>query len=155
ERRVPSLSIFTSDSIFKNWSRSIGELVSVGLTDPIWFRWTGYLIVVIPLLFWQSFRKQIAPPVFVAVLLVATFGLTIWQARWAYFFVMILVIALPALLEPIRPRAAVWCALVLSIFPILRDWDDRLWPNESALAVQVEHRVESVQLREIALMMRS
>jgi hypothetical protein len=59
-------------------------------------------------------------PLFIIVLLIATYLLTIWQARWAYFFVLIFAIALPALLEPIESRAAVSIAFILSIFPVLR-----------------------------------
>jgi hypothetical protein len=81
--------------------------------------------------------------------------LTIWQARWAYFFLLIFAIALPALLEPIKSRAAVWTAIILSIFPILRDWDARLWPNEAEFARRIEQRNESMQLRELAINMRS
>jgi hypothetical protein len=91
----------------------------------------------------------------VYVLLFATYLLTIWQARWAYFFVLIFAIALPDLLAPIKSRAAVWIAFVLSIFPILRDWDERLWPNETQLAARVERRNESAQLRELALSLQS
>jgi hypothetical protein len=53
----------------------------------------------------------------VLVLLVATYALTIWQARWGYFFVLIFTLALPRLLEPIKSPAAVWIAFFLSIFP--------------------------------------
>ena len=89
------------------------------------------------------------------MLLVATYGLTIWQARWGYFFVLIFAVALPALLEPIKSGVAVWIAFVLSIFPILRDWDQKLWPNEEQFAGRVEKRIESVQIRDLALSLRS
>ena len=67
----------------------------------------------------------------------------------------IFVIALPSLLEPIKSRAAVWVAFTLSIFPILRDWDEKLWPNELEVARRMEHRRESIELRELAVMLRS
>ncbi len=86
----------------------------------------------------------------ILVLLIATYGLTIWQARWAYFFLSIFVVALPLLLEPIKSRLVVWVAFTLSIFPILHDWDEKLWPNESELAKLVERQNESVGLRELA-----
>jgi hypothetical protein len=41
------------------------------------------------------------------------------------------------------------------MFPILNEWDERLWPNESTVALETEHRIESIQLRELALMIRS
>ena len=62
---------------------------------------------------------------------------------------------LPALVAPIKSRAGVWIAFVLSLFPILRDWDEKLWPNETQLASRVERRIESAQIRELALSLRS
>jgi hypothetical protein len=160
ERRVPSFAIFQSSPIFKNWSRTIGELAHVSPADPIWFRWTGYMIVVTPILIWSRVRERVVGtrggrtlPIY--VLLVATYLLTIWQARWAYFFVLTFAIALPALLEPIKSRAAVWIAFILSIFPILADWDAHLWPNGAEFARRIERRNESLQLRELAIKMRS
>jgi hypothetical protein len=166
ERRIPSFSIFYFGEIFKNWSRTIGELAHVSPTNPVWFRWAGYMIVLVPILIWIRVRaRELGAPsprrascgraLPMYVLLVATYLLTIWQARWAYFFVLIFAIALPALLEPIKSRAAVSIAFVLSIFPILRDWDERLWPNETEVARRIEQRNESVQLRGLALSLRS
>src|SRR5262249_11136309 len=80
---------------------------------------------------------------------------TIWQARWGYFFVLIFALALPVLLTPIKSGMAVWIAFVLSILPVLRDWDERLWPNEAQLAARVERRIESAQIRDLALNLRS
>ncbi len=168
ERRIPSLSILHSSAIFKNWSRTIGELAHVSPTNPVWLRWCGYLLLVAPFLIWMNIRTRRdgahpfdfaqgrlgrALPVY--VLLFATYLLTIWQARWGYFFVLILALALPVLLAPIKSPVAVWIAFVLSIFPILRDWDERLWPNETQLAARVERRNESAQLRELALSLQS
>jgi hypothetical protein len=160
ERRLPSFAVFQSNLIFKNWARTIGELAHISPENPVWFRWCGYLVLVTPFLIWmnvsRNFKKSERPmPWFVLVLLVATYGLTTWQARWGYFFVLIFAIALPALLVPIKSSAAVWIAFVLSIFPILRDWDERLWPNEAQLAARVERRTESVQIRDLALSLRS
>jgi hypothetical protein len=160
ERRVPSLSVLHSNGIFRNWAHTIGELAHISPVNPIWLRWCGYLLLVAPFLIWMNIRTRRdgahgvrALPVY--VLLFATYLLTIWQARWAYFFVLIFAIALPDLLAPIKSRAAVWIAFVLSIFPILRDWDERLWPNETQLAARVELRNESAQLRELALSLQS
>jgi hypothetical protein len=160
EQRFPSLSILQPDPIFKNWARTIGELAHVSPANAIWLRWCGYFLLITPVLIWISMnnnrrRSEAAAWWFVLVLLVATYGLTIWQARWGYFFVLIFALALPALLAPIKGPAAVWIAFVLSIFPILRDWDERLWPNETQLAARVERRNESMQLHELALSLRS
>jgi hypothetical protein len=156
ERRIPSFSIFYSDLLFQNWARTIGELARISPANPIWLRWTGYLLFVTPLLVWIGVTKsKRMTPVFILVLLVATYILTIWQARWGYFFVLIFALAMPSLLEPIKSRTAVWIAFFLSIFPILRDWDEKLWPNEAQLADRVAQRNESEQLRDMALNLRS
>ena len=103
----------------------------------------------------MSKSKSETLPVFVLVLVGATFLLTIWQARWSYFFLSIFVIALPRLLEPFKSRGAVWAAFAFSILPVLQFWDARLWPNDSELAAQIEHRNESKQLRELTITIRS
>jgi hypothetical protein len=160
ERRIPSFSIFYRDPLFQNWVRTIGELQHISPANPIWLRWCGYLLLVTPLLIWirlTGARKQSAEttPAFVLVLLIGTYVLTIWQARWGYFFVLIFALALPHLLAPIKSRAAVWIAFSLSIFPILRDWDEKIWPNEAQLANRIAQRNESAQLRNLALSLRS
>jgi hypothetical protein len=122
--------------------------------------WCGYLLFVAPVLMWTTFRtpRSGAPggrPLPIYVLLVTTYLFTVWQARWGYFFVLIFALALPALLAPIKSSAAVWIAFVLSTFPILRDWDERLWPNEAQLANRVERRIESAQIRDLSFRLRS
>jgi hypothetical protein len=153
ERRIPPMSIFQSNEIFKNWAHTIGELAHVSLLNPIWFAWAGYMIVLAPLLVWLGWSKgkNGSAPMFVIILLAASYLLTIWQARWGYFFVLIFAIALPGLLDPIKSRAAVWIAFALSIFPILRDWDARFWPNEAEYARRIQQRNESAQLRDLSI----
>ena len=160
ERRIPSFSIVYSNPLFQNWAHTIGELTHISPVNPIWLRWCGYLLLVTPFLIWfraarTRHKSELTPPTFVLVLLVATYLLTIWQARWGYFFVLIFALALPRFPEAVKWRGAVWIAFFLSIFPILRDWDERLWPGEAELALRVEQRSEVVQLRDLALSLRS
>jgi hypothetical protein len=160
ERRIPSFEVLASNPDFKNWARTIGELAHVSASNAIWLSWTGYLLLVAPALICMSAIKsrresELKTPLFIVVLLVGTYALTIWQARWGYFFVLIFALALPPLLEPIKSHAAVWTAFLLSLFPVLRDWDERLWPNDIELARRVERCSEAVQLHELALNLRS
>jgi len=156
ERRIPSFSILYSGALFENWARTIGELAHVSPANPIWLRWTGYLLLVTPFLIWIGVTKSKRnTPLFILAPLVATYGLTIWEARWGYFFVLIFALAMPSLLEPIKSRAAVWIAFFLSTFPMLRDWDEKLWPNQAQLADRMAQRNESVQLRDMAINLRS
>ena len=160
ERRVPSFAVLRPNGHFREWASTIGELAHVSPINPVWLSWCGYLLLFTPVLIWMSIRspRNGAPrggalPLY--VLLVATYFLTVWQARWGYFFVLILALALPSLLAPIKSRAAVWITVVLSIFPILRDWDQRLWPNEAQIARRMERRIESAQIRDLAVNLRS
>ena len=172
ERRVPSFAIFKPNGHLKHWSSTIGELAHVSPMNPVWLSWCGYLLFAAPVLMWISIRTPrntvpgSSPPwtgfavargyaVPISVLLIATYFLTVWQARWGYFFVLIFALALPALLVPIKSGVAVWIAFVLSMFPILRGWDERLWPNEAQLAGRVERRIEFAQIRDLALSLRS
>src|SRR5262249_12265008 len=158
ERRLPSLAIVQSNVVFKNWAGTIGELGQVLPANPVWLRWCGYLILIAPFLIWMCVRNRNGgrtTPVFVLVLLVATYSLTIWQARWGYFFVLIFAFALPGLLAPIKSGVAVWIAFFLSIFPVLHDWDEKLWPNDAQFASRMERRIESAQIRDLALSLRS
>jgi hypothetical protein len=160
EQRVPSFTILQSNGHLKNWANTIGELAHVSPTNPVWLRWCGLLLLLTPFLIWMNVRTrkdgaQGLRALAVYVLLITTYFLTIWQARWGYFFVLIFALALPALLAPIKSSAAVWIAFVLSIFPILRDWDERLWPNQTQLVSRVEKRIESAQIRDLAISLRS
>lgn len=139
-----------SSQIFLTWSATIGELRPVSIDDPIWLRWTGLLLLPLPALLWIAVRRTRTLPLFLAALLVTTFALTLWQARWAYFFVMMFALAVPACLSVIRNRIPVWLLIVISLFPILKDWDERLWPNESQSAAIAERRFEAVAWRQAA-----
>jgi hypothetical protein len=150
EQRLPSWPRFESNAVLANWAATIGELKHVPLDDPIWLRWAGLLLIPLPALLWIAVRRTFAVPIFLAALLAATFALTIWQARWAYFFVAIFSVALPGLLAVIKSRVIAWTAIVVSFFPILSAWDAMLWPNESENALRLERRLESIQWRAAA-----
>ncbi len=160
ERRLPSFAILQPNGHFKGWASTIGELAHVSPMNPVWLNWCGYLLLITPILIWVDLRPGTKDAhggraLIIYVLLVATYFLTVWQARWGYFFVLIFALAVPALLAPIKSAAAVWIAFALSIFPILRDWDERLWPKEAQLAGRVEQRVDAAQIRDLALSLRS
>jgi hypothetical protein len=86
----------------------------------------------------------------VVALLVAAFVLTTWQARWGYFFALMFALALPCLLGVIRNRIAGWLLMLLCLFPILKDWDERLWPDEFQAARAAERRLELAGWRDLA-----
>ena len=80
---------------------------------------------------------------------VLTCAFTVWQARWAYFFVVVLVMILPACLAAIEKRSLGWIIAILAFFPILQDWDESLWPNELKIARASQERAAAMQWREL------
>jgi hypothetical protein len=155
ERRLIFWPLPGTNAIFANWMGTIGELRPVPLNDPIWLRWAGLLLVPAPALLWIAFRKRNAIPVFLVALLLATFALTVWQARWAYFFVTMFAMALPVLLGVVKNRGVAWVAIGISLLPIMRDWDETLWPNESQNALRLERRREAMEWRSAAMSLAS
>jgi hypothetical protein len=57
--------------------------------------------------------------------------------------------------QPIKPHVMVWVAFTSSIFPVLCDWGEWIWPNEMEYARRVEQRNESLQLRDLAISLES
>jgi hypothetical protein len=147
EQRVVLWPFFAGDPILANWSRTIGELRAVPLNDPIWLRWMGLLLIPAPALLWIAFRKRFAVPFFMVALLLATFVLTVWQARWAYFFVALFALTLPALMGVIESRTVAWVAIAVSMLPIMKHWDETIWPNENQAVLRAERRLEATQWR--------
>ncbi|HEY8835449.1 MAG TPA: hypothetical protein VIM09_07665 [Chthoniobacterales bacterium] len=148
EQRLPAWPGNTQ--ILSNWAATIGELRHVSIDDPIWFRWTGLLLIPLPALLWIAVRRTRTLPIFLAALLLASFALTLWQARWGYFFVMIFALVLPACLSVFRNRIAGWIVIAVSLYPILKDWDETIWPNEFQTALIAERRAEGVAWRQAA-----
>jgi hypothetical protein len=144
ERRIPQWPNRELAGALKNWSGGIGELSHVSLGNPIWFSWCGWLLLLAPFLFWPKRRI----PWFLKALLIATFGLTIWQARWAYFFVMIFAMTLPELLLMTRKPVIAAAIFIIALFPITGSWD-RMFADEE-LARRAENNIEMVELHAIA-----
>ena len=153
ERRIPTLSVAINDPLFHNWSQTIGELRSIPLLNPIWFRWAGWLILLAPLgvFLGGSSNNGRSLPLTIRILLVLTFFLTVWQSRWAYFFVLFLALTLPSVLQISRWAILTWTAFGLALWPVLQDWDETLWPSDTLAAVQLEQRQQAVELRELAV----
>ena len=145
ERRLP---LIPSGALFWNWSGMVGEMAHVPLASTIWFEWVGWGVVVVPFLAWRAFRTEREGAWVPALLLLSTFLLTNWQARWGAYFAVAVAVALLLWLQSIHARVAVFCLAILSMFPIVAHWDRQLWPSEVEIARQSEARLEAVHLRE-------
>ena len=144
ERRLP-LPPPANVSTLGNWGGTIGELTHVPITSGVWFQWCGWLLILAPVLLWKLRQKTAW---FLSMLFVATFFLTIWQARWGYFFVLLFVLLAPGILSLIGKPWVAWSVFITALFPVLQAWDSTLSPEE--LARRWENRVEQIELRGVA-----
>ncbi len=157
ERRLPSLSLF-DQPLVRNWSGSIGELQKVPLFSSIWFQWGSLLLLIAPLTFLilSRVRRALLGQAWIFLcFMAALILLTMWQARWAYFLITVFVVALPLFLEPVKSRLVIWAVYLVCLWPVAAAWDADLWANEAVAAQREEGRREGIELRELALSMRS
>lgn len=145
ERRVPALLNRDSLGQFIGWSGTIGELSRVSLASGVWWQWCSWLLLLAPILFWRN-RETV--PAFLLVLLIATFALTVMQARWAYFFVIVFALVAPEILNRIGRSVIAHTFFVIALYPVARAWDDSI--SEPGAVVRAESRVEQLELRTIA-----
>jgi hypothetical protein len=124
----------------------VGELAHVSLASTIWFNWCGWLLLLAPILLWPKRNRN--TPIFLTVLLISTFALTIWQARWSYFFVMIFVMLVPQILCLLRKPLIAASVFTVALFPIAQAWDHAFADKE--LARRAENKIEQLELRAIS-----
>jgi len=150
--------MFVSRPLFRNWSRTVGELASVPLLNRVWFTWLGWLAAITPVLLvlsWLRKNKSRDLPLTIIASLLACFCLTMLQARWAYFLALTFAISLPILLDVFRARVLSWIIFAVSLWPVLADWDRQLWPDDRLAGQQLERRHEAVELRELSAALMS
>lgn len=118
---------------FNRWAATIGEL------RPGWrliFPWVGWWLV--PGCLLLALRARTRPWLF---LLVGSVLLTGWQARWGYFMALISVICIALPRTMFRRRIMAWVLLVISLWPVARQWDDTLVSREALGMKTVENRL--------------
>jgi hypothetical protein len=147
ERRWPELP--GGQPFFAGWSATVGELRHVGLTNPIWLSWCGGLILLGPLLLTLALRRRSIPRVF-AGLLVLSFLLTLWEARWGYFLAVVFSLTIPAQIAVVRRKSLAWLMVAFSVLPLLQFWHGQFWPNEEVMDRRIENRIEAAQWRAAA-----
>jgi asparagine N-glycosylation enzyme membrane subunit Stt3 len=146
ERRIPQWPNREFIGTLKNWSTMVGELAHVSLGNSIWFSWCGWLLLLAPILFWP--RGKRCTPLFLTALLMTTFALTIWQARWSYFFVMIFAMVVPEILSLLRKPLIAGSIFIIGLFPIAQAWD-HLFSDEE-VARRAENKIEQDELRALS-----
>ncbi len=84
------------------------------------------------------------------IIATATFALTVWQIRWAPFFITFAALLLPTALAAIPSRLAANTLFTISLFPILSAWDTKLYPEADTQAARIDQRTENILLRQTA-----
>ncbi len=156
------------------WGGTIGELGRISPFSPLLFKWLGSGWITFPVLLGLACREdRRALPA--GMLLALTTVLTCWQIRWGYFMALVYVLTLPWQLAALwrgwgwlwewvaarvrAPRfvrivldiAAIGCAAVLALWPLIAEWDLRLHPDSTQ---QTNAHTELMLLRETAESLR-
>ena len=161
----PSWPDATLRSAFANWQTTIGELAHLDPRTPLLYGWLGAGILLAPLALVatmiQSRRRDEAATasLLALVLLITTFALTIWQLRWGYFLAVSFALSLPWQFAALRRAWLAWLIFLLPLWPLAREWDEKLFPDDHPdLELETKRslsRLEAVRLREVAETMRS
>ena len=130
ERRIPVWPSREFGGALRNWSATVGELAHVSLASTIWFNWCGWLLLLAPILLWP--KRNRSTPLFLIALLITGFALTIWQARWSYFFVLVFAMLVPQILSVLRKPLIVATVFIAALFPIAQAWDRAFADEELA-----------------------
>jgi hypothetical protein len=139
---------------FARWQQTIGEMASLSWRSPLLLRWLGLGVIAVPVLLFLA-RRADRRSIPVGLLLIATFLLTLWQIRWGYFLALVYAMSLPWQASLVRQRWLVWAGLMASLWPMLRDWDQRLFPTSEAERGKALRRRELFLLREVASSIRA
>ncbi len=119
----------TLRTYFTNWSATIGEMSQVGIFSELLYRWVGFGLLVSPLLLIARLRDT-KRSLLLLSLLVCTFALTLEEVRWGYFFALVYAMSLPWQLSLFKRQWLVYTLYLMSLWPVARDWDERLFPDQ-------------------------
>lgn len=133
---------------FALWQRTIGEMASLDLRSPLLHAWLGWGALFSPMLLGLAARQD-RRVLGLLGLLAATFALALWQVRWGYFLALVFAWTLPWQLQVLRRAWLAGLVVAISAWPMLRDWDRRLYPGSLGAEQATMQRAETVALREL------
>lgn len=132
---------------FSNWERSIGELSHLRPTQLFeWIGWWSVASVILLGLAWRSDRRALP----LLVMLILTAALSLWQARWGYFLGIAFAWTLPWQMQALRRNWAAWLFFIAGWWPIMEDWDHRLFLEDEVQDQRNMKQVELVALRDLS-----
>jgi hypothetical protein len=128
---------------------------SLSVGDLTLWSWLGFGAVLAPVALGFLCRRRLDARI-ALWLLVATFGLTLWQMRWGYFLALVFALTLPLqVLAFPGPRWIAYLALIFGLWPMARSWDAALFPDDREMRRRVDRNEEQVALRIIAEQQRA
>lgn len=142
---------------FPRWATMLGELASVPVFSKTWMAWGGWGILLLPVfLILNVIRIRDRMSWLWLALVALTFGLAIWQIRWASYFILFAAMAIPFALNDVRIKAGwIWAGFFIALWPIAEAWERILFPDETAIRRMTEQRAENSELKTLAGIMRT
>lgn len=143
-----------SVEFLKRWGATIGELQPL---SGLWelSPWTGLLLWVSPLTVFFSQPHERRGNLGWMLLLLFSGLLANWQIRWSPYFVLVFLCALPRVLALAPGLLSGGLAFVLGLWPLLADWENRIFPEARILEQRYMDRSERINARLAAERMKS
>lgn len=132
---------------FPRWEKNIGELKPAGIHGLL--EWSGYGLIVAPVLFFLRYRED-KRALAMSIVLLAVCALTAWQVRWGYFFGIIFAMCLPFLFAALRKWWIVWSVFLLSLWPVYVECHSMTHPTQERVELLYEQQRDAMALRVVA-----
>jgi hypothetical protein len=133
---------------FGNWAATISEMSPTSVFSDLVQRWVGWGLLVSPLLLIARLRDTKRSLLLLA-LLVTTFGFTLYQIRWGYFFALVYVMSLPWQLSLFKRKWLVYLLFGFSLWPVAREWD-ALLPGSNEEVLREARLDDQARMRQAA-----
>jgi hypothetical protein len=135
---------------FSRWIETIAEMRHLDPRSTLLYSWLGWTVLAAPVLLFLA-RKTDRRVLPMLAMFAAVLALTIWQLRWGYFLALVFIYALPWQMQAMRRGWVAWFVFIASLWPLLKDWDARLYPNEFAQDRMAMQRAEGPALRSLVM----
>ena len=135
---------------FSRWIETIAEMRHLDPRSTLLYSWLGWTVLAAPVLLFLA-RKTDRRVLPMLAMFAAVLALTIWQVRWGYFLALVFIYALPWQMQVMRRAWVAWFVFLASLWPLLKDWDARLYPNEFAQDRLAMQRAEGPALRSLVM----
>lgn len=135
--------------VFIRWAAGIGELQPA--TPGFMHAAMGWLFFpALALAIWSWTRERRPELLIWMALFVLVAALTFWQIRWSTYLPLWFALGLPLIWAPFKRAWIPWGVFVIALWPILEEWEDRLFPTGPRKELREERRMEAGLLKDAA-----